>query len=85
MARGIDITKKIHWVVQFDPPSNPASFIHRSGRTARNGEEGRALLLLQPSEEDYVSFIQVSQKVLITGLHCNAISSLMLFSVLIFV
>lgn len=63
MARGIDITKKIHWVVQFDPPSNPAAFIHRSGRTARNGEEGWALLMLTPSENDYVKFIEVSQKV----------------------
>jgi ATP-dependent RNA helicase DDX55/SPB4 len=63
MARGIDITKKIHWVVQFDPPSNPSSFIHRSGRTARNGEEGRALLLLQPHEEEFVKFLEVSQKV----------------------
>jgi len=37
--------------------------VHRSGRTARNGEEGWALLMLQPHESDYVNFVQVSQKV----------------------
>ena len=63
LARGIDITKKIHWVIQFDPPSNPASFIHRSGRTARCGEEGKAILFLQPSESEYVKFIEINQKV----------------------
>ena len=63
MARGIDITQKIDWVVQYDPPSHPASFIHRAGRTARNGDEGQALLLLLPSETDYIDYIKVSQKV----------------------
>ena len=64
MARGIDITQKIDWVVQYDPPSHPASFIHRAGRTARNGDEGQALLLLLPSETDYIDYIKVSQKVI---------------------
>ncbi len=63
LARGIDVTKKIHWVIQFDPPSNAAAFIHRSGRTARCGEEGRAILFLQPSENEYVKFIEINQKV----------------------
>lgn len=63
MARGIDITKKIDWVIQFDPPSNPAAFIHRSGRTARCGEEGKAVLFLQPSEQEYIKFLEINQKV----------------------
>jgi len=63
MARGIDIAQEIHWVVQYDPPSNPASFIHRAGRTARNGKEGKSLLFLQPAEKDYVNYIQATQKV----------------------
>lgn len=63
MARGIDITQEIHWVIQYDPPSNPASFIHRAGRTARNGKEGMSLLFLQPEEKDYIIYIQNTQKV----------------------
>ena len=72
MARGIDITRQIHWVVQYDPPSNPAAFIHRAGRTARNGNEGKALLFLQPSEDDYVDYIQVSQKVELAKMDLSA-------------
>jgi len=63
MARGIDITRKIHWVVQFDPPSSAAAFVHRSGRTARAGDDGNALLILQPSELPYVNFVEINQKV----------------------
>ena len=62
MARGIDIVD-IDWVVQFDPPSNAAAFVHRCGRTARSGQRGSAVVLLQPNEEAYVQFIDINQKV----------------------
>ncbi|KAF4527133.1 hypothetical protein B566_EDAN007234 [Ephemera danica] len=53
MARGVDIPM-VDWVVQFDPPSSAPAFVHRCGRTARIGREGSALLMLLPTEEDYV-------------------------------
>lgn len=62
MARGIDIPD-IHWVVQFDPPSNAEAFVHRCGRTARIGNKGAALLLLNPNEDCYVEFLAINQKV----------------------
>ena len=62
MARGIDITD-VDWVLQFDPPSNAAAFVHRCGRTARIGNKGTALVFLQPNEETYVHFIDINQKV----------------------
>lgn len=62
MARGIDIAD-IDWVIQFDPPSNAAAFVHRCGRTARIGNKGAALVLLLPNEEAYVQFIDINQKV----------------------
>lgn len=62
MARGIDIPE-MDWVLQWDPPSNAAAFIHRVGRTARQGNEGNALIMLQPKEAAYVDFLSKNQKV----------------------
>ena len=62
MARGVDIPT-VHWMVQLDPPSNAEAFVHRCGRTARIGNRGAALLLIGPSEETYVDFLALNQKV----------------------
>jgi len=62
MARGIDIAD-VDWVLQFDPPSNAAAFVHRCGRTARIGNRGTAVVFLMPSESAYVPFIDINQKV----------------------
>lgn len=62
MARGVDIPE-MDWVLQFDPPSNAAAFVHRVGRTARQGSEGNALIMLLPSEMAYVDFLTKNQKV----------------------
>uniref|UniRef100_F1KTK1 ATP-dependent RNA helicase n=1 Tax=Ascaris suum TaxID=6253 RepID=F1KTK1_ASCSU len=62
MSRGIDITS-IDFVVQFDIPRQSSWFIHRSGRCARNGREGKSVLLLTPEEEAYINFIQNYEKV----------------------
>ncbi|GLH01659.1 Probable ATP-dependent RNA helicase DDX55 homolog [Gryllus bimaculatus] len=64
MARGVDIPE-VHWVIQYDPPANAASFVHRCGRTARIGNYGSALVMLMPSEECYVDFIFRNQKVIL--------------------
>lgn len=52
-ARGLDIPD-VDVVLQFDPPSDPKSFSHRCGRTARAGKSGRATMLLTEEEVDYV-------------------------------
>ena len=61
-ARGLDI-KGVDWIVQYDPPNEPADYIHRIGRTARAGRGGDALLFLQKSEESYVELLELK------GLH----------------
>lgn len=56
-ARGLDFPD-IDLVIQLDAPQDPASFVHRCGRTARSGREGTALLVLDPKEEAYVDFME---------------------------
>lgn len=62
LARGIDIPQ-VDWVLQWDPPASASAFVHRVGRTARQGQLGSALLLLLENEEAYVSFIENNQRV----------------------
>ena len=47
-ARGLDVHGVTH-VVNFDLPDQDA-YVHRVGRTARNGAEGRAVTFVQPDE-----------------------------------
>ena len=53
-ARGLDIPL-IDFIVQFDAPLDPAIFIHRVGRTARMGAAGKALIILAPEEETFIT------------------------------
>ncbi len=48
-ARGIDISLLPH-VVNFDLPYVPEDYIHRIGRTARAGQEGKAVSLVSADE-----------------------------------
>ena len=48
-ARGIDIPGVSH-VVNFDLPDVPEQYVHRIGRTARAGAEGKALAFCSPDE-----------------------------------
>ncbi len=48
-ARGIDVPGISH-VVNFDLPDEAESYVHRIGRTGRNGADGEAITLCDPSE-----------------------------------
>ncbi|OEU08954.1 DEAD-domain-containing protein, partial [Fragilariopsis cylindrus CCMP1102] len=49
-ARGIDI-KNVDVVVQFDPPRDVDTYVHRSGRTGRAGSSGVSVLLYNNNQQ----------------------------------
>ncbi|KAI0016864.1 DEAD-domain-containing protein [Xylariomycetidae sp. FL0641] len=51
VARGVDFPA-VDWVVQMDCPEDVDTYIHRVGRTARYEAQGKAVLFLDPSEEE---------------------------------
>ncbi len=55
-ARGLDIKGVTH-VYNYDIPKDGKEYIHRIGRTARAGKEGKAISLL--SEKDHDNFSRV--------------------------
>ncbi|KAJ2548178.1 ATP-dependent RNA helicase dbp7 [Coemansia sp. RSA 1933] len=56
-ARGLDLPN-VTSIIQFDPPSDVASYLHRVGRTARLGRVGEAVIFLLPSETEYLALLQ---------------------------
>jgi ATP-dependent RNA helicase RhlE len=56
-ARGIDIPAVSH-VVNFELPEVPEAYVHRIGRTARAGAEGKAVSLCAPAERDLLKAIE---------------------------
>ncbi|MEZ4814136.1 MAG: DEAD/DEAH box helicase [Bdellovibrionota bacterium] len=57
-SRGLDIGNISH-VINFDLPSNPEDFLHRIGRTARNGKDGEAVTLVM--QADYADFNRIKK------------------------
>lgn len=49
-ARGIDIND-VDLVVQFDPPRDVDTYVHRSGRTGRAGKKGVSVLLFGQNQQ----------------------------------
>ncbi|OJJ79488.1 putative ATP-dependent RNA helicase [Aspergillus glaucus CBS 516.65] len=57
-SRGLDLPN-VDLVVEYDPAFSAEDHLHRIGRTARVGRDGRALIFLQPgSEEGYVDILK---------------------------
>jgi ATP-dependent RNA helicase DDX21 len=56
-ARGLDISG-VDLVVQCEPPKDPETYIHRSGRTGRAGETGISVTLVDRRKEGLVPFIE---------------------------
>ena len=57
-SRGLDLPN-IDLVIEYDPPFSADDHLHRVGRTARAGKEGRACCFLMPGpEEGYVQILK---------------------------
>ncbi|KAM6183938.1 LOW QUALITY PROTEIN: ATP-dependent DNA helicase DDX31 [Erethizon dorsatum] len=74
-ARGLDLPQ-VTWIVQYNAPSSPAEYIHRIGRTARIGCHGSSLLILAPSEAEYVNSL-ASHKINISEIKMEDILSIL--------
>lgn len=56
-ARGLHI-EGVDIVLHYDPPDDPKTYLHRSGRTARAGEEGLVITLVEWDQVNEVLGIQ---------------------------
>lgn len=56
-ARGIDIDS-LEWVINFDLPNEPESYVHRIGRTGRAGANGSAISFCDIDERPYLKDIE---------------------------
>ncbi|KAI5965718.1 DBP4 [Candida pseudojiufengensis] len=57
VARGLDFPA-IDWVIQMDCPEDVATYVHRVGRSARFGRQGKSLLMLLPSEVEFLKRLE---------------------------
>ncbi|AWH85536.1 RNA helicase [Flavobacterium album] len=56
-ARGIDI-ESLPYVINFDLPNIPETYVHRIGRTGRAGNEGLAISFCAKDEQPYLKDIE---------------------------
>lgn len=56
-ARGIDINK-LKYVVNYDIPDVPETYVHRIGRSGRAGEAGTAISICEPEENSSIKDIE---------------------------
>ena len=69
-ARGIDVDGVTH-VINYDLPNEPESYVHRIGRTARAGKEGKAIAFCAGGEIEYLQEIErlIKQRVPVDTSH----------------
>ncbi len=56
-ARGIDIDK-LKYVINYDIPNLPETYVHRIGRAGRAGDKGISISICEPEENAYIKDIE---------------------------
>jgi len=56
-ARGIDIDK-LKYVINYDIPNLPETYVHRIGRAGRAGDEGISISICEPEENTFIKDIE---------------------------
>jgi ATP-dependent RNA helicase DeaD len=56
-ARGLDI-EGVNYVINYDIPDSPDTYVHRIGRTGRAGKEGKAITFVSSDEMHLLEAIQ---------------------------
>lgn len=56
-ARGLDV-ERMSYVINYDIPTDPESYVHRIGRTGRAGRQGKSLLFVTPRERGALRMIE---------------------------
>lgn len=69
-ARGLDITD-VSDIINFDTSEDPAVYVHRVGRSARMGTEGRAFSIFSPRDRYMVGEIEHSANIKMNKLELN--------------
>ncbi|MCH2153031.1 MAG: DEAD/DEAH box helicase [Phycisphaerales bacterium] len=64
-ARGIDVDN-INLVVNYDLPEDPDIYVHRIGRTARRGRDGKAIAFVTPEQGPLLSKVEQLTNVEVT-------------------
>ncbi len=71
VARGIDVPGVTH-VINYDLPDEPEAYVHRIGRTGRNGADGIAVTLCAPEEIKKLRAVEkVTRTTLLPGGHID--------------
>ena len=61
-ARGLDFPE-ITDIINYDAPDDPVAYIHRIGRSARMGKEGRAFTIINDSQRILINEIKKRTKI----------------------
>ncbi len=72
-ARGIDVND-ITDVINFDVPDDPYVYVHRVGRSARMGKEGKAFTIVNRQEKNIIEDIKYVAKINIELIPLNTIA-----------
>ncbi|GHD80362.1 DEAD/DEAH box helicase [Salinibacterium amurskyense] len=70
-ARGVHVDN-IELVIHVDPPAEHKAYLHRSGRTARAGEEGDVVTIVLPAQRKDTAALLRKAAITVTPQHVNA-------------